>query len=794
MAKIGDKLGKLSLAILENFVENKLGKKFVDELRAPTQEAINIATALETAQERFIREYGDRDLSKALFVDLKQIDRPLLKDAIKKFYVHPTDSDFHQKLKDILLNEFSSLSEDRANNAIAFYVNILLEELALTDVNFRENVRTIADLRGERTQQDMAYTLRRVENLLAINTQSRSDPANARALHQLPATPADFIGRESEIKELTADFRSGKGTVVSGLIGMGGIGKTTLGLIVAHQLKDQYPDAQIFLDLKGTTSPIEPESAIRHVILSFEPDFDFRGMDNARLASAYQSTLHDKRVLLFWDNARSAEQIKPLLPPEKCASLITSRWSFPLPGMGSHRIGVLEENEAVSFLLDICPRIDAHAPALARVCGFLPLALRIAASFLAINVDWNPSDYLDRLAKQRLNTLQSVDKAEPDVESTFELSYKQLTEDERKKWRSLSVLPLFFNRAEASAIWDVDDVTAHDILSRLCRYSILDYEESRGYYRVHDLLAEFAKARLSEAESDKATLRYNRISLVALQNKYEELTNFIGRFLHANASTLLTVAHSLNIAIQILSPSPFKSDGVPTTEEAEQVLTPYAGQLANAIEELFIVAKQHGDENSLPTEEWDRLKKCKSALHDFTQRLTSPELAVAILRYVSHSVNQICKEHTFRTLPGEVIANLQQTAWQLERVTSLITILRTRIDVLDTDYELRSARDFIVFNLRESKKVARIPISHLIEKSIEDLSSYAQDSGVLIKVVNNQDGIIEVNEREVVRAISHLLHNAIKYSWKRVGEQQSSVSVSARIQDQFVKIEIENLT
>ena len=120
MAKIGDKLGKLSLAILENFVENKLGKKFVDELRAPTQEAINIATALETAQERFIREYGDRDLSKALFVDLKQIDRPLLKDAIKKFYVHPTDSDFHQKLKDILLNEFSSLSEDRANNAIAF--------------------------------------------------------------------------------------------------------------------------------------------------------------------------------------------------------------------------------------------------------------------------------------------------------------------------------------------------------------------------------------------------------------------------------------------------------------------------------------------------------------------------------------------------------------------------------------------------------------------------------------------------------------------------------------------------
>ncbi len=66
-----EKLGKLSLAILENFVEGKLGKKFVEELRQPTDKAIAMATALEHTQERFLAQYKDQDLSKALFIDLK---------------------------------------------------------------------------------------------------------------------------------------------------------------------------------------------------------------------------------------------------------------------------------------------------------------------------------------------------------------------------------------------------------------------------------------------------------------------------------------------------------------------------------------------------------------------------------------------------------------------------------------------------------------------------------------------------------------------------------------------------
>ena len=91
-------------------------------------------------------------------------------------------------------------------------------------------------------------------------------------LHQLPQPPADFTGREELIKELISDFNSHKGATISGLTGMGGIGKTALGLEVAHKVAKDYHDAQIFLDLKGTTTPLSAVDIARHVILSFEPD------------------------------------------------------------------------------------------------------------------------------------------------------------------------------------------------------------------------------------------------------------------------------------------------------------------------------------------------------------------------------------------------------------------------------------------------------------------------------------------------------------------------------------------
>ncbi len=214
--------------------------------------------------------------------------------------------------------------------------------------------------------------------------------ASFHPLHQLPQPPADFTGREELIDLLLADFERGKGATITGqhihgLTGMGGIGKTALGLVVAHQVAKDYPDAQIFLDLKGTTAPLSAMDVMRHVILSFEPTMDLRALDEAGMTNAYRSVLHGKQALLFLDNARSAEQIAPLRPPETCALLVTSRWSFAVPGLHTRRLDLMSEENAKAFLLELCPRIGEHAAGLARACGYLPLALRIAGSFLGVN-------------------------------------------------------------------------------------------------------------------------------------------------------------------------------------------------------------------------------------------------------------------------------------------------------------------------------------------------------------------------------------------------------------------------
>ena len=97
-------------------------------------------------------------------------------------------------------------------------------------------------------------------------------PASPSALHQLPAPPADFTGREAELNELLAKIKDG-GVSISGLRGMGGVGKTALALMLADRLKSEYPDGQLYMDLKGTSqTPLRVAEIQEKVIRSFQPD------------------------------------------------------------------------------------------------------------------------------------------------------------------------------------------------------------------------------------------------------------------------------------------------------------------------------------------------------------------------------------------------------------------------------------------------------------------------------------------------------------------------------------------
>ena len=330
----------------------------------------------------------------------------------------------------------------------------------------------------------------------------RAEPPQAagpvpRPLHQLPSPPADFVGRTGELADLRAAMASG-GAAICALLGMGGVGKTALALKVAHEFRDAYPDGQIYLDLRGLSEqPLSADEAAAHVIRSFHPEDPLP--DGPRLAALYREVLHDRRVLLLMDNAAGRDQIEPLIPPESCALLVTSRRRFSLPG-GFHRdLEQLPALDACALLRRISPRAAEWAPTIEKLCGGLPFALRGAGSTLAERPDLAVSQFVRRLEGEGQRAKLG--------EAVVGVSYALLSESLRARFRALSAFPAAFDAAAAGAVWDLPGPEeTDDALGELIRWCLLEGEEGR--YRLHDLARAFAGANLTREEEEGCRARH----------------------------------------------------------------------------------------------------------------------------------------------------------------------------------------------------------------------------------------------------------------------------------------------
>src|ERR1051325_4775415 len=345
-----------------------------------------------------------------------------------------------------------------------------------------------------------------------------------KALHQLRAPVGDFVGRESEIETLISALRRGSRACITGISGMGGIGKTELALLVAERLQADYPDAQFFINLQGTDdNPRSPQDAMAICIRAFLGPEVKLPEDGEQLSQLYLSQLNGKRVLLLLDNAADSAQVRPLLPPTGCAVLVTSRNSVALPGMTPLTLHPLTEVEARKLLLEIAPRAEPAAEQICKLCGYLPLALRAAGTLLAITADLDPVDYAAQLQDERSRLERiSTEGVDISVAASFNLSYARLASEAARVFRLLAVFPSTFE-AVAEEVVCVDE--GHVQLSDLVRRSLVIYDESTKRYRLHDLARLFADAKLSEEEravGQKRFATYYRGMLSAANQLYLE--------------------------------------------------------------------------------------------------------------------------------------------------------------------------------------------------------------------------------------------------------------------------------
>jgi tetratricopeptide (TPR) repeat protein len=360
-------------------------------------------------------------------------------------------------------------------------------------------------------------------------------PSLSPALHQLRAPVSDFVGREREIDELVLALSkaatSGTAAAISGVRGMGGIGKTELAYAVANRLQDTFPDAQLVIELRGaSSSSATPEQALQTVIRAFEREAKLPD-DLAQLKGVYNSVLAGKRVLILADDAKDTTHVHPLLPPPGCALLVTSRNRFGLPGMAALDLGMLPKDDAEKLLLLICPRIGEHAPTLAQLCGYLALAVRVSASLLA-NSSRSVERYLEQLDAARLKHLSDPDDPAANVEASLRLSYDALEPAARAALNQMSVFVASLDQAAALAVVEVEG-DAEALLDLLGRRSLLEWEARTQRYSLNDLVRAFAAARLDDA--DVVRLRHAR--------HYLKVANSADRlYLRGRAATLTGLA------------------------------------------------------------------------------------------------------------------------------------------------------------------------------------------------------------------------------------------------------------
>ncbi|MFF2958966.1 BTAD domain-containing putative transcriptional regulator [Streptomyces sp. NPDC057963] len=347
-------------------------------------------------------------------------------------------------------------------------------------------------------------------------------PPPADAPCTLPYDLADFTGRERELQVLLefAAKSGGRGTRIVALDGMGGSGKTSLAVRAAHSLAGTYPDGQLHIDLRSYTpgeQPVTAGPALGSLLRALGLPGGRIPDDVAGRAALWRTALVGKRVLLLLDNAADAAVVRSLLPNSPgCLVLVTSRARLvELDGADWISVDVMTPEESATLVSETLAagRVAAEPEAaaeLARLCGYLPLALRIATARLRNRPRWTLQYLADRL-RDETRRLDELSSGERSVAATLRLSYQVLDEDHRWAFRMLALHPGGnIDVHAAAALLDTGLRDAEDVLELLLDVHLVQQPEI-GLYSFHDLVRSFTRSLRSDPSAEEETAAVERL-------------------------------------------------------------------------------------------------------------------------------------------------------------------------------------------------------------------------------------------------------------------------------------------
>ncbi len=351
--------------------------------------------------------------------------------------------------------------------------------------------------------------------------------------HCLPRDVVDFTGRETTVARLLSSVPTDPAAgpaipVIEVIDGMAGTGKTSLAVHVAHLAAERYPDAQLFIDLHGHSdqAPVDVPTALDALLrqLGVPADRIPERLDERTML--WRTELTARRALVVLDNAADSAQVIPLLPGgSRTLTLVTSRRRLSgLDGVHHVSLDVLDPAAAVRLLARVAGERVADQPQaaaeVARLCGYLPLALRLAAARLLHRSSWTVADLARRLQRAKAPLAELAVEGRT-VTAAFALSHQHLDETAQRVFRLLGLHPPHSFAAPAvAALADLDVDATQDLLEDLVDAHLLE-APSAHRYRLHDLLHEYAGELAGRPE------------LAA--ERQESLRRMVGYYLHAAA-------------------------------------------------------------------------------------------------------------------------------------------------------------------------------------------------------------------------------------------------------------------
>jgi len=337
---------------------------------------------------------------------------------------------------------------------------------------------------------------------------------------------------QTALQRMLQQAIEGMGPTIGVVTGMPGVGKSALAIYMAYQLKDRFPDGQLYCDLRGGYSadlaPLDTTVVLAIFLQALGIDAEAIPLSLVERASLYRSLLAQRfpRTLVLLDNVQNTRQVSDLLPSgSHCAALITSQHRLDaLDGAEVRNLQVMSEGDAIALLERLISptRVTQELEAARKIvtlCGRLPLALRIAGGWLSGKTHWTLAEYGQQLENERQRLGLRLEHLE--VRASFLVSYRELAERVAHLFRWLGLLPSPVVAPEIVGVLVATSTSeVRELLEQLVDAQLLEYVAD-GYYRMHDLLHLFARERLEDEENaaarQAAQLRLGVLYMVLLQ-------------------------------------------------------------------------------------------------------------------------------------------------------------------------------------------------------------------------------------------------------------------------------------